>query len=184
MHILPLLLRKSGVEESKFDDADEPSAQELLDYRLRFPNRQPFLADAAKINSPLHHALHDAALNEALDSSRIDSSLSLLDAERERTLIYCSQLAEAKDRSLRDADVADVEQAPAHGEHAPVIIPPDDVLPVATTSSTTRPAEPTAGSSAHVVPPDARHACPVAGCPRRPLSDPRGLRQIFGRSDT
>ena len=93
---------QAGVEESKFDDADEPSAQELLDYRLRFPNRQPFLADAAKINSPLHHALHDAALNEALDSSRIDSPLSLLDAERERTLIYCSQLAEAKDRSLRD----------------------------------------------------------------------------------
>ena len=174
----PATAPQVGVEESKFDDADEPSAQELLDYRLRFPNRQPFLADAAKINSPLHHALHDAALNEALDSSRIDSSLSLLDAERERTLIYCSQLAEAKDRSLRDVDVADVGQALAHGEHAPVIIPPDDVLHVATTSSTTRPATPTAGSSAHVVPPDARHACPVAGCPRRPLSDPRGLRQI------
>ena len=78
----------AGVQESKFDDADEPSAQELLDYRLRFPNRQPFLADAPKINSSHRHALHDAALNEALDSSRIDSSLSLLDAERERTLIY------------------------------------------------------------------------------------------------
>ena len=112
----PATAPQSGVEESKFDDADEPSAQELLDYRLRFPNRQPFLADAAKINSPLHHALHDAALNEALDSSRLDSSLSPLDAERERTLIYCSQLAEAKDRSLRGTDVADVERAPARSE--------------------------------------------------------------------
>ena len=45
-------------------------------------------------------------------------------------------------------------------------------------------ATPTAGSSAQVVPPDARHACPVAGCSRRSLSDPRGLRRIFGRSDT
>jgi len=106
----------AGVEESKFDDADEPSAKELLDYRLRFPNRQPFLADAPKINSSLHHALHDAALNEALDSSRIDSSLSLLDAERERTLIYCSQLAEAKDRSLRD-DAANVKQVLEQGSY-------------------------------------------------------------------
>jgi hypothetical protein len=60
----------------------------------------------------------------------------------------------------------------------PAIIPPDDVLHVATTSSTTLSATPTADSAAHVVPPDARHACPIAGCPRRPLSDPRGLRQI------
>ena len=169
----------SGFEESKFEDTDEPSAEELLDYRLRFPNRQPFLAGAAKINSPLHHALHDATLNEALDSSRIDSPLSRLHAERERTLTYCSQLAEATDRSLRDADVAGVEHAPAHGEHARVIIPPDDVLQVASTSSTTRPATPTAGSSAHVVPPDVRHVYPSSGCQRRPLSDPpRILRQI------
>ena len=147
----------SGVEESKFDDADEPSAQELLDYRLRFPNRQSSLADAAKINSPLHHALHDAALDEALDSSRIDSPVSRLGAERERTLVYCSQLAEANDRSLRGAGVADVERAPAQGEHALVIIPPDDVLPATSTSSIIRPATPTADSSAHVASPSAHH---------------------------
>ena len=38
-------------------------------------------------------------------------------------------------------------------------------------------------SSATVVPPDARHECRVAGCPRRPLSDPSGMRQIFGLTD-
>ena len=107
---------------------------------------------AAKINSPLHHALHDAALNEALDSSRIGSSLPRLDAERERTLIYCSQLAEAKDRSLRGADVADDERAPDEGDHAPVIIPPDDLLPVVLASAAARPAVRTADSTANAVP--------------------------------
>ena len=32
-------VQSSGVEESKFEDPDEPSAGELRDYRLRFPNR-------------------------------------------------------------------------------------------------------------------------------------------------
>ena len=72
-------------------------AEELRDYRLRFPNRQPFLADAPKINSPLHHALHDTALNEALGTSRAESQLPLLDADRERELIFDSQLAAATD---------------------------------------------------------------------------------------
>ena len=90
----------SGVEESKFEDSDEPSAKELRDYRLRFPNRQPFLNDAPKIISPLRHALHDAALNEALDTSRAESQLSHLDADRERELIFGSQLAEAPVRPM------------------------------------------------------------------------------------
>ena len=168
----------SGIEESKFEDSDEPSAEELRDRHLRFPNRQPFLADAPKINSPLHYALHDAALNEALDLSRIDSQVSRLDADRERELIVDSQLAEATDRWLRVTDVADVERTQAHGKHAPDAIPPDDVLQLASTSSTTRPATRTAGSSAHVVPPDVPHVCPISGCRRRPLSGPRGIRQI------
>ena len=168
----------SGVGESKFEDPDAPSAEELRDYRLRFPNRQPFLADAPRVNSPLHHALHDAALKEALDLSRMGSPLSRFDAVRERELIFDSQLAEATDRSLRVADVADVERTQAHGEHAPGVIPPDDVLQLVSASSTTRPATQTAGSSAHVVSPDVPHVCPVSGCRRRPLSDPRGLRQI------
>ena len=65
-------------------------------------------------------------------------------------------------------------------ENAPVVIPPDDILHVAATPSTI--GRPTS-SSATVVPPDARHDCRVAGCPRRPLSDPSGMRQIFGLSD-
>ena len=220
-----------------------------LNIAFGFPTASLFLAGSAKTNSPLHHALHGAALNEALGSSRIGSPLSRLDAERERTLIYCSQLAEAKDRSLRGADVADVERAPAHDERpqhdcrtvgcrrqapgpfppaacgvrelhccvrcydsngerhsrecdgstadlseapsethrpsapsdaeaAPVIIPPGDVLPVALASAAARPATRPAGSSANVVPPDVTHACPIPGCRRRPLSDPRGLQQI------
>ena len=110
----------SGVEEGKFEDSDEPSAEELRDYRLRFLSRQPLLTDAPKINSPLHHALHDAALND-------------------------SQLTEATERSLRDS--TDGERSQASGEHAPDVIPPDDVLQVASTSSTTRSATSTAGSS-------------------------------------
>ena len=43
----------SGVEESKFENAGEPSAEELRDYRLRSPDRQPFLAGAPKKNSLL-----------------------------------------------------------------------------------------------------------------------------------
>ena len=50
---------------------------------------------------------HDDLFN--YDLSRIDSQLSRLDADRERKLIFDSQLAEVTDRSLRIADVADVE---------------------------------------------------------------------------
>ena len=49
---------------------------------------------------------------------------------------------------------------------------------VATTSSTTRSANAHDWFFSTRRPPDARHACPIAGCPRRPLSDPRGLRHI------
>ena len=104
--------------------------------------------------------------------------MSRLDADREHELVFESQLAEATERSLHVADGADAKRSQVSDEHVPDVIPPDDVLQVASTSATTRPATRTAGSSAHVVPPDVPHVCPIPGCRRRPLSDPRGLQQI------
>ena len=65
--------------------------------------------------------------------------------------------------------------ADGDGEHAPVIIPPDDSPATATSASpATRSAAPTAGSSAHVILPDVNHICRIPGCVRRATDTEHG----------
>ena len=62
----------------------------------------------------------------------------------------------------------------AHVGGSPVSIPLDEVLPAALTSSITRPATPTTGSSAHVVSPDVNHICRIPGYVRRATDTEHG----------
>ena len=65
--------------------------------------------------------------------------------------------------------------ADGDGEHAPVIIPPDDSPATATSASpATRSAAPTAGSSARVALPDVNHICRIPGCVRRATDTEHG----------
>ena len=98
----------SGVEESKFEPDDEtagpvgvlyptgvtdtnpadPAAEELRDYRLRFPNRTSYVTCAPKsTTTATQAAIDDHRLHKALDDSRAASDFARLDAERERELI-------------------------------------------------------------------------------------------------